>query len=87
MTDVMALESVATRKTCTTWKPKYQVCVLSSIWLYVTYPACLAIKRHTIGTSAINTASMTDGSRPVITPRMALGMSRIHSSHGNRSAR
>jgi len=40
-----------------------------------------------MGNKDINTDRRTDGRRPVMTPRMTLGMSRIHFSHVKVSVR
>merc|ERR1711939_1239440 len=74
-TEAAPEENVVMRNTWITWKAMYQCWVLSSTLPRVTSPLSFAINRHTMGTKAIKMASITDGKRPVTTPKIWLGIS------------
>lgn len=97
-TDVAPDAKVVIRKTWMTWKAMYQCWVFSSTSGRVTSPLNLAIPmqlsalniidgpsglhRQTTGTSDIKTESMTEGNRPVTTPRITVGISLIKLKKG-----
>merc|ERR1711939_405083 len=74
-TEAAPEENVVMRNTWITWKAMYQCWVLSSTLPRVTSPLSFAINLHTMGTKAIKMASITDGKRPVTTPKIWLGIS------------
>jgi hypothetical protein len=91
-------EKVVMRKTWMTWKAMYQFWVFNSTAGRVNSPLSFAIPLfelavsflerranlhlQTIGTNAISTESRIEGSNPVTTPRITLGMSSMKCRKG-----